>query len=98
MRHVAPGFLAAERVDRLGTELVFEVAAEAGALARQGRVVYPFHMGELDFPTAPNIVEACVRALRDGKTKYTPNGGLPRVLRGRARRGRRTRARCAVRG
>jgi aspartate/methionine/tyrosine aminotransferase len=79
MRSVFPGFLAAERVDRLGTELVFEVAIEAGALAAQGRAVYPFHMGELDFPTAPNIVEACVKALRDGKTKYTPNGGLPEL-------------------
>ncbi len=79
MRHVAPGFLAARRVDRLGTELVFAVAEEAAALAAQGRDVYPFHMGELDFETPPNIVEACVRALRDGKTKYTPNGGLPEL-------------------
>jgi aspartate/methionine/tyrosine aminotransferase len=79
MRSVAPGFLAAERVDRLGTEEVFQVAVEAGELAAQGRTVYPFHMGELDFPTAPNIVEACARALRDGKTKYTPNGGLPEL-------------------
>ena len=79
MRRVAPGFLAAERVDRLGTELVFQVAVEAGALAAQGRDVYPFHMGELDFATAPNIVEACAKALRDGKTKYTPNGGLPEL-------------------
>ena len=76
MRHVAPGFLAARRVDQLGTEMVFAVAEEAAALAAQGRDVYPFHMGELDFPTPPNIVEACARALRDGKTKYTPNGGV----------------------
>jgi aspartate/methionine/tyrosine aminotransferase len=78
-RHVAPGFLAARRVDQLGTELVFQVAEEAHALAAQGRVVYPFHMGELDFDTPPNIVEACARALRDGKTKYTPNGGIPEL-------------------
>ncbi len=79
MRSVAPGFLAAERIDRLGTELVFEVAEEANALAATGRTVYPFHMGEVGFPTAPSVVEACVRALRDGKTKYTPNGGLPEL-------------------
>jgi aspartate/methionine/tyrosine aminotransferase len=78
-RRIAPGFAAARRVDQLGTELVFQVAVEAGALAAQGRKVYPFHMGELDFPTAPNIVEACAKALRDGKTKYTPNGGLPEL-------------------
>jgi aspartate/methionine/tyrosine aminotransferase len=76
MREVAPGFSAAARVDRLGGEGVFEVAVEAAALAATGRAVYPFHMGELDFPTPANIVEACARALREGKTKYTPNGGL----------------------
>ncbi len=43
MRSVAPGFFAAERVDRPGTELVFEVAVEAGALAAQGRTVYALH-------------------------------------------------------
>jgi aspartate/methionine/tyrosine aminotransferase len=79
MRSVAPGFLAAERVDQLGTEEVFQVAVEARELEASGRTVYPFHMGELDFPTPPNIVEACARALRDGKTKYTPNGGLPEL-------------------
>jgi aspartate/methionine/tyrosine aminotransferase len=78
-RHVAPGFLAARRVDQLGTELVFQVAEEAQELAACGRTVYPFHMGELDFDTPPNIVEACAKALRDGKTKYTPNGGLPEL-------------------
>jgi aspartate/methionine/tyrosine aminotransferase len=76
---LAPGFGAAQRVGRLGGELVFEVAAEAAALSATGRTVYPFHMGELDFPTPANIVEACARALRDGKTKYTPNGGLPEL-------------------
>jgi len=76
---LAPGFGAAHRVDRLGGELVFEVAAEAAALSATGRAVYPFHMGELDFPTPANIVEACAKALRDGKTKYTPNGGLPEL-------------------
>ncbi len=79
MRDVAPGFKAAERVELLSGEAVFEVAAEAAALAATGRAVYPFHMGELDFPTPANIVEACARALRDGKTKYTPNGGLPEL-------------------
>ena len=79
MREIAPGFLAAERVDHLGTELVFAVAAEAAELAAAGRAVYPFHMGEVDFPTPANVVEACVKALRDGKTKYTPNAGLPEL-------------------
>jgi len=79
MRRIAPDFLAARRVDRLLAELIFDVAVEANALAAEGQTVYPFHMGELNFPTPPNIVEACAKALYDGKTKYTPNGGLPEL-------------------
>ncbi|HJW76941.1 MAG TPA: aminotransferase class I/II-fold pyridoxal phosphate-dependent enzyme [Thermoleophilia bacterium] len=73
------GVVFADRVARLGTETVFAVAEEAQALAAQGRKVYPFHMGELNIPTPEHIVSATVRALRDGKTKYTPNGGLPEL-------------------
>jgi aspartate/methionine/tyrosine aminotransferase len=69
----------ADRVAHLGTETVFAVAEEAKALAARGRKVYPFHMGELNIPTPDHIVEATVKALYDGKTKYTPNGGLPEL-------------------
>jgi len=38
--------------------------------------VIPFSIGEPDFDTPPNIVEACIKALREGKTRYAPNGGI----------------------
>ena len=58
----------AARVDDLGTETVFAVAAEAAALAAQGRTVYPFHLGDLNLATPRNIAEAATKAMRDGKT------------------------------
>jgi aspartate/methionine/tyrosine aminotransferase len=70
------GFVPADRVARLGTETVFAVSAEAAALAAAGRTVYPFHLGDLDIPTAEPIVEAMNRAIRDGKTGYCANAGI----------------------
>jgi aspartate/methionine/tyrosine aminotransferase len=69
-------FVPADRVGRLGTETVFAVSAEAAALAAQGRTVYPFHLGDLNIPTAGHIVEAMDRAIRDGATTYCPNAGI----------------------
>lgn len=69
----------AQRMDRLGTETAFEVLVKARALEAQGRDVVHLEVGEPDFPTAPNIVEAGVRALHDGKTKYTPSAGIPEL-------------------
>jgi aspartate/methionine/tyrosine aminotransferase len=66
----------AARVDDLGTETVFAVAAEAAALAAQGRTVYPFHLGDLNLATPRNIAEAATKAMRDGKTTYCPNAGV----------------------
>ena len=70
------GFRPAERVARLGTETVFAVSAEAAALAATGKTIYPFHLGDLNIPTAEPIVEAMNRAIRDGKTTYCPNAGI----------------------
>ena len=70
------GFVPADRVARLGTETVFAVSAEAAALAAQGRTIYPFHLGDLNIPTAEPIVEAMMRAIRDGKTTYCANAGV----------------------
>ena len=73
------GFTAARRVERLGTETVFAVSAEAAALAAQGRAIYPFHLGDLDLPTPQPIVDASFEAIRDGKTTYCPNAGIPEL-------------------
>jgi aspartate/methionine/tyrosine aminotransferase len=71
-----PGFVPADRVTRLGTETVFAVSAEAAALAAQGRTIYPFHLGDLNIPTAEPIVVAMNKAIRDGKTTYCANAGV----------------------
>jgi aspartate/methionine/tyrosine aminotransferase len=71
-----PGFVPADRVSRLGTETVFAVSAEAAVLAEQGRTIYPFHLGDLNIPTAEPIVAAMNRAIRAGKTTYCANAGI----------------------
>src|SRR5512141_637004 len=69
----------AQRMSRLGTETAFEVLVKARALEAQGRHVVHLEVGEPDFPTPENIVEAGIRALRDGKTKYTASAGIPEL-------------------
>lgn len=67
----------AARMDRLGTESAFEVLGRARALEAQGVDVVHLEIGEPDFATPDHIVEAGVRALRDGATHYGPPAGLP---------------------
>ena len=67
-------------LDRLGTETAFEMLARAKALEEQGRRIIHLEIGEPDFETPPHVVEAAVKALRDGHTHYCPAPGLP-VLR-----------------
>ena len=65
--------------DRIGEENAFAVLARAGQLAAEGRDVINLGIGQPDFPTPPNIVEAAVKALRDGQHGYTPATGLPKL-------------------
>ncbi|PYY15187.1 MAG: aspartate aminotransferase [Acidobacteria bacterium] len=67
----------AKRMQRLGTETAFEVLARARALEAQGRDIVHLEIGEPDFDTPSNIVEAGVDALRGGWTHYGPSPGLP---------------------
>ncbi|MGA0122040.1 MAG: pyridoxal phosphate-dependent aminotransferase [Gaiellales bacterium] len=67
----------ATALDRLGTETAFEVLARAKALEATGRRVIHLQIGEPDFDTAPHIVEAAAKALRDGQTHYCPAPGIP---------------------
>jgi aspartate/methionine/tyrosine aminotransferase len=69
----------ATRIDRLGTETAFAVSAEAKEHEARGNTVYPFHVGDMNLPTPAVIQEATIRALRDGKTGYCPNGGIPQL-------------------
>ena len=69
----------AERMSRLGTETAFDVLVKARALEAQGRDVVHLEVGEPDFETPENIVEAAVGALHHGATKYTPSAGIPEL-------------------
>jgi aspartate/methionine/tyrosine aminotransferase len=67
----------AQRMSRLGTETAFEVLAKARALEAKGRDIVHLEIGEPDFDTPVNIVEAAVSALHEGFTHYGPSAGLP---------------------
>ena len=69
----------AKSMGRIGTESAFEVLARAKALERQGKKMLYFNIGEPDFPTAPNIIEAAKKALDAGYTHYVPSPGIPEV-------------------
>lgn len=69
----------AGRMSRLGTEGAFEVLERARALERQGQNIIHLEIGEPDFDTSPNIVEAAIDALHSGWTHYGPSAGLPEL-------------------
>ena len=62
MLHTVPAF------DRIGEENAFAVLARATALAGEGRDIINLGIGQPDFRTPPHIVEAAIKALRDGPT------------------------------
>ncbi len=62
--------------DRIGEENAFAVLARATELAAQGRDVINLGIGQPDFQTPPHIVEAAIKALRDGHHGYTPSVGI----------------------
>ncbi|MDJ0683365.1 MAG: pyridoxal phosphate-dependent aminotransferase [Alphaproteobacteria bacterium] len=66
----------AENLSRLGTETAFDVLARAAALQASGTDVINLGIGQPDFPTPEHIVEAAVKALRDGHHGYTPANGI----------------------
>jgi aspartate aminotransferase len=66
----------AENLSRLGTESAFEILARAEALKAQGHDVINLGIGQPDFSTPEHIVEAAVKALRDGHHGYTPAPGI----------------------
>jgi len=70
MFHTVPGF------DRIGEENAFAVLARATELAAEGRDIINLGIGQPDFLTPDHIVEAAVKALRDGHHGYTPATGI----------------------
>ncbi|HEU5440687.1 MAG TPA: pyridoxal phosphate-dependent aminotransferase [Ktedonobacterales bacterium] len=69
----------AKRMSRLGTETAFEVLVRAKALEAQGREIVHLEIGEPDFDTPANIVDAAAGALRGGATHYVPAAGMPEL-------------------
>src|SRR5512145_258469 len=64
------------RASSLGTENAFVVLAEVNALARQGKDIVSFCIGQPDFPAPDNVQEAAIRAIKAGKHGYTPSAGI----------------------
>lgn len=69
----------AQRMGNLGTETAFEVLVKARALEAQGRDIIHLEVGEPDFDTPLNIVDAAIVSLKNGATKYTPSAGIPEL-------------------
>ncbi len=68
-----------ERVLAIAPSLTLAIDAKAKALAAAGEKVCGFGAGEPDFDTPEHIKEAAAKALKDGKTKYAPNDGIPEL-------------------
>jgi aspartate aminotransferase len=64
------------RAGALGTENAFVVLAEVNALARQGKDIISFCIGQPDFPAPENVQDAAIRAIKGGKHGYTPSAGI----------------------
>jgi aspartate aminotransferase len=69
----------ATSMSRLGTETAFNVLARAKQLEAEGRDIIHLEIGEPDFITPANIIEASRQALLDGWTHYTPAPGIPKL-------------------
>ncbi|MCO6466103.1 MAG: pyridoxal phosphate-dependent aminotransferase [Bradyrhizobiaceae bacterium] len=67
----------ANRISRLGTETAFVVLQRARALEAQGKSIIHLEIGEPDFDTPQNIIDAGKQALDKGFTHYGPSAGLP---------------------
>ena len=66
----------AQRMSLLHTESAFQILAKAQALEAQGRHIVHMEIGQPDFKTPQNIIDAAYRAMNDGYTGYTPTPGL----------------------
>ncbi len=64
------------RAQNLGTENAFVVLAEVNALARAGKDIISFCIGQPDFPAPVHVQEAAIRAIKGGKHGYTPSAGI----------------------
>ena len=68
-----------EAISRVKPSATIAVTTKANEMKRQGLDVIGLGAGEPDFDTPENIKEAAIRAIREGKTKYTPSDGIPEL-------------------
>lgn len=68
-----------KKMAQIGVESAFEVMVKARALEATGKSVIHLEIGEPDFPTPRNVIEAGKKALDEGWTKYGPTQGLPEL-------------------
>jgi aspartate/methionine/tyrosine aminotransferase len=68
--------LVSRRAASLGTENAFVVLAEVTALARQGKDIISFCIGQPDFPAPEHVQQAAIKAIKGGKHGYTPSAGI----------------------
>src|SRR5258708_16413835 len=73
------------RAKSLGTENAFVVLAEVNALARSGKDIISFCIGQPDFPAPENVQAAAIRAIKGGKHGYTPSAGIDELREAAAR-------------
>ena len=69
----------AKRVSHLKPAPTLALTAKVSQLKAQGVDIVGFGAGEPDFDTPDFIKEACIRALKEGKTKYAPSAGIPQL-------------------
>ena len=75
----------ADRMSLLGSETAFAVSAEANNLAKTGKKVFPFHLGDINLPTPKSVIKAANKAIDEGKTGYCPSPGIPELREALAR-------------
>lgn len=66
----------AERVSQITPSVTLQITAKAGQLKQEGKDVIGFGAGEPDFNTPDHIIQAAIKAMYEGKTKYTPTPGI----------------------
>ena len=69
-------FKISDNIKNLGTENAFVVLARSAELERQGHDVINLGIGQPDYKTADHIVQAAIKALKDGHHGYTPGNGI----------------------
>jgi Aspartate/tyrosine/aromatic aminotransferase len=65
-----------EKAGNMSPSITLAITAKANELKSQGVDIVSFGAGEPDFNTPDNIIQAAIKAMYDGKTKYTPAGGI----------------------